>query len=81
MTLICILISWQGVMLMLVCCDFCERKLDYVIRLMWYIFHLDIIIKHGYICDAIGWVVIVLACMIVSVRELRLGFNEMFNLD
>ena len=28
----------QGVMFMLICCDFCERKLDYVIRLMFVYF-------------------------------------------
>ena len=74
-TQICIWISRQGVMLVLVCCDFCERKLDYVIRLVWYILYLDIIIRHGYVHDAIGRVMIALTCMIFRIRKLGLGFQ------
>ena len=38
-------------------------KLDHI-RLMCDNFHLDIMIKHGYTCDVIGYVTIVIVCMV-----------------
>ena len=39
-------------------------KLDDVVRLLCYNVHLDIIIKSDYACDVVGYVMIVLVCMI-----------------